>query len=187
MSCEQCIDGFCKRRGVALPEGALTLCALRKVASDVLDMEYGIADAAIIPDSQRAGAAPEIQGPMHFVWPKTHPQNIPAGGIVSPASRQSRVSSIGTKLKAIFIRELGESGPCSACSQMIFDLDGMTMDQVQVNRDAIISQIASRAASTAPSWWQRLAIVIDQSIHLGETERRIGVWLDEACVMANVR
>lgn len=100
---------------------------------------------------------------------------------VMSSPRRSSVSTIGVAMKAIFFRELGESSPCSSCSQMVYNLNNMTAEQVQARRSEIIAEIASRAATSAPVWWQRLAVVVDRAIHLGETERRIGVWLDEAC------
>ena len=64
---------------------------------------------------------------------------------------------------------------------MVQELNGMTLDEVQLSREQIIKDIASRASQVAAKWWQGIVVAADQWLHLGGTEYVIGLCVDEAC------
>ncbi len=97
---------------------------------------------------------------------------------LNPAN--NRVSGIGDRLKSIIQREIGRTIPCDKCKEHVLRLNQMLPNEVREKHQDIVKQIASRAKKESPRFWQRLAVTIDQALHIGETERRIGAWIDEA-------
>lgn len=91
-----------------------------------------------------------------------------------------RVSTIGDRLKVIIERDTGMRIPCDECKAHIMRLNTMTISEVRGSRDKVIKEIADRAKRKAPSLWQRMAVTIDQALHMSQTEHRVGKWVDEA-------
>lgn len=112
---------------------------------------------------------PPEQKPVHVNHPDRPKVSTPA-----------LVSSIGDRMRGIIEREIGSSIPCGACKKHIASLNQMTVRVARQNKAAIVEQIADRAQSTAPKFWQRLAIKVDRTLNAGETERRIEACLNEA-------
>jgi hypothetical protein len=69
---------------------------------------------------------------------------------------------------------------CGTCRDLITELNSMTADQVEKDIDRIVADIAARAPGQAPKLWQRIAVRIDQAIHLGMTENKIRGWVEES-------
>jgi hypothetical protein len=93
-----------------------------------------------------------------------------------PAVRQRRTarrSNIGTRLKNIISRAEPGAMTCGSCRNMVAELNSMTVAEVRKDIDRVVADIASRAPHQAPKLWQRIAVRIDQAIHLGQTEQRI--------------
>ena len=89
------------------------------------------------------------------------------------------VSQIGERL-GLIIKTRYKAVPCGSCRFAIARLNRMTVEQVQADRENIIADIASRAASKAPHWWQSLLVKADQALGTGKVDAMIGGWLDEA-------
>ncbi len=106
---------------------------------------------------------------------------MPATAVDQPAVvKVPDVSSIGTNLAKIFKDEIAAI-PCGECKQRIAKLNQMTASEVQADRANIVKTIASSAARNAPSWWQKILVIADQSLGTGFTEDFIGKCLDRAC------
>ena len=100
-----------------------------------------------------------------------------------PAVRQRRTarrSNIGTRLKNIISRAEPGAMTCGSCRNMVAELNSMTVAEVRKDIDRVVADIASRAPHQAPKLWQRIAVRIDQAIHLGQTEQRIRGWVTES-------
>jgi len=103
---------------------------------------------------------------------------------IQMAPRKSRpivkaVSKIGTRLSKIFHDKWGAI-PCGDCKAAILELNGLTVEQVQADRERWVKSITGNATKAA-TYWQKIAIAADQFLNLGGTEYVIGQCLDEAC------
>jgi hypothetical protein len=88
-------------------------------------------------------------------------------------------STIGTALSEIFEGVTGRESECEECKKAILRLNGMTAEQVEADRAAIIADIKGRIPTQAPTLWKILA-KIDDALHLGQVDSRLDAWLTEA-------
>ncbi len=100
-------------------------------------------------------------------------------GSRTPVFAESQIG-IGTRLKEIIKRENPGIVTCGDCSTMAAELNQMSREEVLADIDRFVSEIAKRVAEKAPKLWQRIAVKVDQALHIGETERRIKQWVLEA-------
>lgn len=109
-------------------------------------------------------------------------QEPQAKQIYSETPQCKQVSQIGTNLAAIFAEEVGAI-PCGECKGAIRNLNSLTTAEVRNRRGEIVSAIAGRAKSAAPTFFTKLVVAADQFLSIGGTEFMIGLWLDRACNM----
>lgn len=150
MTCECSGRGWCEKRGAFIAGIHVRMCQQGK--EHIVDKLY----ADLTPK-------PRI--------PKKTP-------LASSGNTRTK-SKIGDYLATIF-KEAYDVKPCDRCIKAMQELNSMSPDEVESKRDAIIEDIASRAQTNSPSLWQKLAVAVDQAIGLGQTEKRIGIHLDEA-------
>jgi hypothetical protein len=96
--------------------------------------------------------------------------------------REITPPGIGKILQAVFTERIGTAAPCGECSKLIRSMNNMTPQQVCESIESIVADIASRAATKAPKWWQRIAVHADQALGLGQTERFV-----RECVLEAIR
>lgn len=80
---------------------------------------------------------------------------------------------IGDLLHDVFEEDFGAKRTCQDCRAAIVALNRMQPLDVLWRLREIVQDIASRTAKQAPYLWQRIAVRIDQTLHLGQTEVRI--------------
>lgn len=161
MSCATCTNGFCRRRGVTLPDRLHALCGADRRYAELFDRRFGVTDAAIVPASFTSEST-------------TRP-------IVRQANQKPVGSSIGTRLMEIFHRESdGEVIPCDDCKREIIRLNSSTPTEVERDRETIIDGIVQRSQKIAPRFYQRLAIKADTLLGTGRTRAYFNRCLDEA-------
>lgn len=90
------------------------------------------------------------------------------------------VSKIGTRLHDKFYSKWGAI-PCGNCKEAILDLNSLTPDEVQADRDRWVKSIIENSKESNQNYWLSMALTADQFLHLGGTEYLIGKYLDEAC------
>lgn len=98
----------------------------------------------------------------------------------TPKTELKRVSKIGTNLAKTF-HDIAGAIPCGDCKAALKELDSLTTEQVQAERDSWVKRITANTKKAAPRYWQKVVLSADQFLHLGGTEYLIGMWLDEAC------
>ncbi len=169
--CECPISGFCNRHKILKSPREHSLCR------GTADTEDCGSKYFFAWEQGKLGATAPDEPVLVQDWDCGQPGNV------SQPSRKNRrdlISKIGDRLQAIIEEELKGIIPCSLCKEKIRSLNEMTPDQVQESREEIVRDIASRAREEAPKFWQRIAVTIDQALNIGETERMIVGWLDEA-------
>ncbi len=72
----------------------------------------------------------------------------------------SRGSGYGDRLAEAFERVSGKAVTCGECKQAMHRLNTMTADEIREDLDAIAIDIANRAATIAPKWWQRIGATV---------------------------
>lgn len=88
-------------------------------------------------------------------------------------------SYVGDRLKTIFTKRVGAI-PCGWCRDEMTKLNQMTPEEIRADRTNIVNRITRNAMNAKKAWWAKLALIVDQSLHLGGAEIVIGMWLDEA-------
>jgi len=172
--CENCpINTVCKRHGILKVSRQVELCKGIANTKDgglkywnYWEEKYS-KNPQLNPDGFESSVVP------------AKPVSMSSGSLMPPVSIKV-VSKIGERLKQIIKREIVAEIPCGECKRQIFELNQMTVDEVKKDHSNIVKKIADRAKQKSPKFWQRLAVTIDRALNIGETERRIGMWLDEA-------
>lgn len=123
---------------------------------DSLDRIY--TELALHEEYQRANPAPKVSDKMR------------ARSVRGPVIRPK---GIGDQLMNVFKAKRGAKTNCQDCRLAILRLNAMTADEIMDSLDEIVAEIATRAPKEAPYLWQRIAVKVDQSLHLGQTEARI--------------
>jgi len=160
--CECEMAGHCDRHSVTKSNREHTLCGSSPKYWNAWE------------EGRMTGAtAPAIPRVLPSSTPSVRPD-------VKRKTRLRRKSKIGTRLKGIIAKAEPGVMTCGTCKAMIEELDGMTVKEVRRDMDRIVSDIASRAPQQAPKLWQRIAVRVDQAIHLGRTEKKIRGWVTEA-------
>lgn len=130
-----------------------------------------------------ADMSPDKVLSFRFRWAAQGYDLPPLSLPIDPASirkRKIRRSNIGTRLKNVISKAEPGIMTCGTCRDLITELNSMTADQVEKDIDRIVADIAARAPGQAPKLWQRIAVRIDQAIHLGMTENKIRGWVEES-------
>lgn len=95
----------------------------------------------------------------------------------SGTKKKQKVSSIGSKLHDIIVRETGNSVPCSECKAEIDRLNTLTVEEVLLETIPLSDRIVARSAKNAQKWYQRAA-----SRYLpGMVAAKVREWILEAC------
>ena len=112
---------------------------------------------------------------------ETDPRYQKLLGVPKKSRRASPYNSgIGDALHAIIQREEPGVQLCEKCLDMIRQLNSLRPEGVREDIKGFAEQIAKRAGTMAPHWWDRIAVRVDLAIHFGHTQRKIEGWINEA-------
>lgn len=111
-----------------------------------------------------------IQPDSAFLFPKSTMSTV----------EHNSLSRIGFRL-ADKIKTYVGAIPCGACKQQIIRLNSMTAEQIEADRENIISIVIRNASTSRQQWWLKLVSLADQCVTHGEAARWfIGKMIDDA-------